>query len=156
MTLCTNMFSPPPLLPPNFFELPLPMSLTKQVYIKSLIHIRFLKCWTIFYHTFLLFQLVICIRHICPQTYEVYKDYIGLYAINESTADRLTCLIKDVVMRSSLPLNNSCGQCCDGAANMSGRCSGMTGVTKKFVPPLKIFVLGQNNLMYLLKFCLLL
>ena len=75
------------------------------------------------------------LRHICPQTYEVYKDCIGLYAINESTADRLTCLIKDVVIRSGLPLNNCRGQCYDGAANMSGRCSGMTDVTKKFVPP---------------------
>ena len=60
-----------------------------------------------------------------PQTYEVYEDCIGLYSTNETTVNQLTCLIKDVLTHSSLPLNNCCGQCYDGAANMSGRHSGV-------------------------------
>ena len=83
---------------------------------------------------FFLFQLVICIRHICPQTYEVYEDCIGLYSTNETTADQLTCLIKDVLIRSSLPLNNCRGQCYDGAANMSGRRSGVATQIQKLEP----------------------
>ena len=65
---------------------------------------------------------MICIRHVCPQTYEVHEDCIGL---NKTNADQLTCLIKDVLSRSNLPLCNCRGKCYDGAANMSGRRTGM-------------------------------
>ena len=47
------------------------------------------------------------------------------FITNETTANQLTCLIKDLLIRSSLPLNDCCFQCYDGAANMSGRHSGV-------------------------------
>ena len=46
---------------------------------------------------------MICIRHVCPQTYEVHEDCIGLYSTNKTNADQLTCLIKDALIRSNLP-----------------------------------------------------
>lgn len=55
----------------------------------------------------------------------MYEDCIGLYATDKTNASQLTVLIKDVLMRSNLPLNNCRGQCYDGAANMSGRRSGV-------------------------------
>ena len=42
-------------------------------------------------------QLTICIRYLCPQTYEVYEDCIGLYSTERTNADCLTRLIKDVL-----------------------------------------------------------
>ena len=70
-------------------------------------------------------QLTICIRYLCPQTYEVSEDCIGLYYTDRTNADCLTKLIKDVLLRSSLMLNRCRGQCYDGTANMSGRRSGV-------------------------------
>ena len=71
--------------------------------------------------------------------YEVHEDCIGLYSTNETNADQLTCLIKDVLIRSNLPLYNCRGQCYDGAANMSGR---RTGVATKIqqVEPTAVYL----------------
>lgn len=55
---------------------------------------------------FIFFQLVICIRHVHPQSFEVFEDYIGLYATDKTTANQVTFLIKDVLCRSGLPLHN--------------------------------------------------
>ena len=62
---------------------------------------------------------------LCPETFEVCEDCIGLYATERTNANRLTKLIKDVLLRSSLLLSRCRGQCYDGAANMSGRRSGV-------------------------------
>ena len=61
----------------------------------------------------------------CPETFEVCEDCIGLYATERTNANRLTKLIKDVLLRSSFLLSCCRGQCYDGAANMSGRRSGV-------------------------------
>ena len=63
--------------------------------------------------------------HVHPQSFEVFEDCIGLYATDKTNANQLTCLIKDVLCRSGLPLCNCRGQCYDGAANMSERRSGV-------------------------------
>ena len=60
-----------------------------------------------------------------PHTFEVFEDCIGLYATDRTDADNLTQLIKDVLVRLSLPLEHCRGQCYDGASNMSGRRSGV-------------------------------
>ena len=70
-------------------------------------------------------QLTICIRYVCPMTFEVFEDCVGLYATDRTDAASLTKLIKDVLLRLSLPLNRCRGQCFDGASNMSGRRSGV-------------------------------
>ena len=69
-------------------------------------------------------QLTICIRYVCPMTFEVFEDCVGLYATDRTDAS-LTKLSKDVLLRLSLPLNRCRGQCFDGASNMSGRRSGV-------------------------------
>ena len=60
-----------------------------------------------------------------PHTFEVFEDCIGLYATDRTDAGNLTQLIKDVLVRLSLPLERCRGQCYDGASNMSGRRSGV-------------------------------
>ena len=77
---------------------------------------------------------MICVRHVCPQTYEVHEDCIGLYSTNETNADQLTCLIKDVLIRSNPLLCNCRGQCYDGAANMSGRRTGVATPIQQVEP----------------------
>ena len=64
-------------------------------------------------------------RYVCPHTFEVFEDCIGLYTTDRTDADNLTQLIKDVLVRLSLPLERCRGQCYDGASNMSGRRSGV-------------------------------
>ena len=61
----------------------------------------------------------------CPETFEVFEDCIGLYATDRTDADSLVKLIKDVLIRLCLPLQHCRGQCYDGASNMSGRRSGV-------------------------------
>ena len=70
-------------------------------------------------------QLTICIRYVCPETFEVFEDCIGLYATERTDANTLTQLIKDVLVRLSLPLDRCRGQCYDGDGNMSVRRSGV-------------------------------
>ena len=75
------------------------------------------NCWTS--------HIIVCIRYVCPHTFEVFEDCIGLFATDRMDAGNLTQLIKDVLVRLSLPLERCRGQCHDDASNMSGRRSGV-------------------------------
>ena len=48
-------------------------------------------------------------RHVCPDSFEVFEDCVGLYATDNSKADTLTQLIKDALVRLSLPLERCHG-----------------------------------------------
>ena len=61
----------------------------------------------------------------CAHTHLKSLKTIGLYATDRTDAGNLTQLIKDVLVRLSLPLERCRGQCYDGASNMSGRRSGV-------------------------------
>ena len=65
------------------------------------------------------FQLVVCISSVCPQTYKVLRIVLVSMKIDRTLEDQLTCLVKDVLICSSIPLCNCHSQCYDGAANMS-------------------------------------
>ena len=66
-----------------------------------------LSLW--FQCTALYTQLTVCIRYVCPHTFEVFEDCIGLYATDRTDAGNLTQLIKDVLVRLSLPLKRCRG-----------------------------------------------
>ena len=55
-----------------------------------------------------------------------HEDFVGLYVTNSTTANALVALIKDVLLRMNLKLENCRGQCYDGASNMKGRISGVS------------------------------
>ena len=57
---------------------------------------------------------------------EDYENFIGLYQVNSITADSLTFHIKDALLRLNVQLSRCCGQCYDGATNMSGIRSGVS------------------------------
>ena len=70
--------------------------------------------------------------------HRVFEDYIGLYATNGTNADNVTQLIKDVLVRLSLPLECCRVQCYDGAGNMSGRRSGVAARIQQEEPRLRL------------------
>ena len=70
----------------------------------------------------------------CPETVEVFEDCVGLYATDNTKSDTLTQLIKDALVRLSLPLERCRGQCYDGVSNMSGRISGVAAQIQQIEP----------------------
>ena len=70
-------------------------------------------------------QVSICIRHVSANTLEVCEDFTGLYETENTTSETLTILVKDAMCRYSLSLSDCRGQAYDGAANLSGRLSGV-------------------------------
>ena len=67
-------------------------------------------------------QLVICIRWIDDHL-DPHEDFIGLYKVDNITADTLVAAIKDVL--TCLNLQRCRGQCYDGASTMKGARNGV-------------------------------
>lgn len=51
--------------------------------------------------------------------------FMGFYSTTSTTAETLFNIVKDVLVRFRLPLEKLRGQCYDGAANVSGKISGL-------------------------------
>ena len=66
-------------------------------------------------------QLTIYLRWV-DQNLHDHKNFIGLYQVNDNTADSLTDSIKDALLQLQIdPFICMCrGQCYDGRSNMSG------------------------------------
>ena len=69
-------------------------------------------------------QLNISIRWVNNE-YVVSEDPIGLVNLPNTTANMLTQVIKDLLIRCGLPVSSCRGQAFDGAANMQGRKTGV-------------------------------
>ena len=78
-------------------------------------------------------QVVVVLRWV-SQSLEVHEDFIGVYATDFIAADPLVAIIKDVVLRMNLKLENCRGQCYDGASNMKGCRSGVATQIMKDEP----------------------
>ena len=70
-------------------------------------------------------QVVIVFRWV-DSSLEVHEDFVGLYETDSITADSLVSIIKDVILRFNIKLENCRGQCYDGASNMKGHISGVS------------------------------
>ena len=64
-------------------------------------------------------QLSLSIRW-ADNDYQIYEDPIGLVQLPDTKAQTIFSVIKDLLIRCSLPLSQCRGQAFDGAANMSG------------------------------------
>ena len=64
-------------------------------------------------------QVVICLRRV-DAYFEAHEEFIGLYKVDETSANTITKALKDVLERMNLPISSCRGQCYDGASNMSG------------------------------------
>ena len=65
-------------------------------------------------------QLVICIRW-ADENFVVHEDFLGIHPLERTTADDIVLIIKDVLLRMNLKIQNAHGQCYDGAATMTGK-----------------------------------
>lgn len=72
-------------------------------------------------------QLVVCVRWV-DDSFNIHEDMLGLFEIHPQTSDFIALAVKDVLIRSGLPLELCRGQAYDGAPNMSGH---LTGVAKQ-------------------------
>ncbi len=69
-------------------------------------------------------QFTICIRWV-DEKLEDHEDFIGLYKVDNISAESLTHAIKDTLVRMNVSLSQCRGQCYDGASNMSGSRNGV-------------------------------
>ncbi len=69
-------------------------------------------------------QLVFCIRWVDDELI-VHKDFIGMHPMQGTSADQIVFIIKDVLLRMNLRLEDARGQCYDGAAAMAGAKTGV-------------------------------
>jgi len=69
-------------------------------------------------------QLTVCVRWV-DNDINAYEDFLGFYKIPDISANTITSVIKDSLLRLSLSLERCRGQCFDGASNMLGKKSGV-------------------------------
>ena len=69
-------------------------------------------------------QLNLSIRWV-NDNYEVFEDPVGLFGLPNTSANTITEVIKDLLIRCDLPLSLCRGQAYDGAATMQGRRKGV-------------------------------
>jgi hypothetical protein len=78
-------------------------------------------------------QEAICIRYI-NKSLEIVEAFVGLFNPPDTTGETLSIMVRDVLTRFNLPLENLRAQTYDGAANMSGIYSGCQALIAKDNP----------------------
>lgn len=78
-------------------------------------------------------QFCIAIRWVSPE-YEIHEDLIGIVDVPNTTAETLTSMILDLLIRCGLDIKNCRGQAYDGASNMTGRLNGVATRVKSITP----------------------
>ena len=63
--------------------------------------------------------------------YQIYEEPLGLVQLPDTKAHTIFSVIKDLLIRCSLPLSQCRGQAFDGASNMSGSKNGVQALIKK-------------------------
>jgi len=59
------------------------------------------------------------------EEFSVSEDFVGMYALDQTTAESIFNALKDVLVRCNLDKNNCHGQAYDGASAMAGHISGV-------------------------------
>ena len=65
-------------------------------------------------------QLTTCFRWI-DEHLDSHEDFVGFYHIPNTVTSTIESVLKDVLIRLQLSLNECRGQCYDGASNMFGK-----------------------------------
>ena len=74
-------------------------------------------------------QLSLSIRWV-DKNIKVHEDTLGLFQLPNTKSDTVFHVIKDILIRCSLPLSQCCGQAFDSASNMSGTRNGVQALVK--------------------------
>ena len=69
-------------------------------------------------------QVVICLRWV-SETFEVHKDFAGLYEVESIEAEKIYGVITDVLLWLNQAVSKVRRQCYDGASAMAGAKSGV-------------------------------
>ena len=69
-------------------------------------------------------QMVFCIRWV-DEFLVPHEEFIGMHPIPNTTANQIVAVIKDILLRMNLKMNNARGQCYDGASAMAGKKTGV-------------------------------
>lgn len=78
-------------------------------------------------------QISICFRYV-DQDLVPQEVFVGLYEVAATTGEQIAKLALDVLLRLNTPTSGLRGQTYDGAANMSGKSSGVQAVLKREQP----------------------
>lgn len=78
-------------------------------------------------------QLTLCVRWVDMEL-TIHEDPLQLVHVPKTNADTLTSVVKDCLIRFSLPISQCRGQAYDGASNMSGHLNGVAAQIEKDVP----------------------
>ncbi len=78
-------------------------------------------------------QVVIVLRWVGSDL-DVHEDFIGLHSTDSIASNSLVSIIRDVLLRLNLNIENCLGQCYDGAANMRGCRNGVAKQTADMEP----------------------
>ena len=65
-------------------------------------------------------QFVVCLRWVDVKTFDVSEDLIGFYQVDDITAATLRSILKDILLRLNLSIQNCRSLCFDGVSNMMG------------------------------------
>ena len=76
-------------------------------------------------------QVSVCTRTVDAESLVIEEHFIGLFQTSKTDADTLLTLVKDMLIKYNLELNNSRGQCYDGASNVSGANEGLQAKMKR-------------------------
>ena len=74
-----------------------------------------------------------CIRWV-DKKFEIHEDQVELINVPKTDAATLTTVIKDCLIRFSLPITQCRGQAYDGASNMSGHINGVAAKIQEIEP----------------------
>ena len=69
-------------------------------------------------------QVAICFRTV-DDNFQPQESFIGLQVVESIQADVMVGVLKDTIVKMNLSVNNCCGQCYDGTANMCGSRNGV-------------------------------
>ena len=69
-------------------------------------------------------QLVFCIRWV-DDNLTPHEEFIGMHPLINFSVDHIVLVIKGALMRMNLKIENTRGQCYDGASAMAGTKSGV-------------------------------
>ncbi|GLV33349.1 hypothetical protein CBL_08619 [Carabus blaptoides fortunei] len=70
-------------------------------------------------------QISLCIRTVDKETLDIDEYFFGFYKTEKTDGGTLFIIVKDMLQRLDLPLNNLRGQCFGGASNVSDIHSGL-------------------------------
>lgn len=69
-------------------------------------------------------EVSICFRFV-DDNLQIKEMFMGFYKTATTVSAALFDIVQDVLMRFTLDIKNCCGQCYDGAANVSGHIAGL-------------------------------